>query len=62
MKYFLYHNQDEEIKTILQQAVEISEGHIQQITVIFNMDLRSWSSAAGCSNRHRHRIAGSYRS
>ncbi|MCM2536110.1 DUF3231 family protein [Neobacillus pocheonensis] len=36
LKYFLYHNQDEEIKAILQQALEISEGHVQQITIIFN--------------------------
>lgn len=36
LKYFLYHCQDEEIKNILQQAIEISESHVQQITIIFN--------------------------
>lgn len=35
LKYFLYHNQDEEIKTVLKQSLEISEGHVQQITNIF---------------------------
>ncbi|WHY66259.1 DUF3231 family protein [Neobacillus sp. SuZ13] len=34
--YFLHHNQDEEIKKILQQAYEISESHIQKITAILN--------------------------
>ncbi|MFP5105687.1 DUF3231 family protein [Neobacillus sp. C211] len=36
LTYFLHHNQDEEIKKILQQAYEISEGHVQKITTIFN--------------------------
>jgi Protein of unknown function (DUF3231) len=36
LTYFLYHNQDEEIKKILQQAYKISESHIQNITTIFN--------------------------
>ncbi|MGZ4159559.1 MAG: DUF3231 family protein [Neobacillus sp.] len=38
LKYFLYHNRDKEIKTILQMALKISEGHIQQITAIFNSE------------------------
>jgi hypothetical protein len=36
LKYFLYHNQDEEIKPLLQKALEISEGHVHRITEIFN--------------------------
>jgi hypothetical protein len=36
LKYFLYHNQDEEINKILLLALEVSEGHVQQITNIFN--------------------------
>ncbi|WHY85327.1 DUF3231 family protein [Neobacillus novalis] len=35
LTYFLHHNQDEQIKKILQRAYEISEGHVQQITRIF---------------------------
>ncbi|WP_066065677.1 DUF3231 family protein [Neobacillus soli] len=35
LTYFLHHNQDEEIKKILQQAYEISEGHVQKIAAIF---------------------------
>lgn len=34
--YFIHHNQDEEIKKILQMAYEISEGHVRQIAAIFN--------------------------
>jgi Protein of unknown function (DUF3231) len=36
LKYFLYHNQDEEIKPLFEKALEISEGHVQRITEIFN--------------------------
>lgn len=36
LKYFLYHNRDEEIKVTLQEALEISVGHIQQITDMYN--------------------------
>ncbi|ETI68044.1 DUF3231 family protein [Neobacillus vireti] len=35
LTYFLHHNQDEQIKKILQQAFEISDGHVQWITRIF---------------------------
>ena len=36
LKYFIYHNQDEEIKGVLQQSLGISESHVQQIAAIFN--------------------------
>ncbi|MFF2446859.1 DUF3231 family protein [Neobacillus sp. NPDC058068] len=36
LTYFLHHNQDEQIKKILQQAYEISEGHVARISEIFN--------------------------
>jgi hypothetical protein len=36
LTYFLHHNQDEQIKKIFQMAYEISEGHVQKITSIFN--------------------------
>ncbi|MBT2727422.1 DUF3231 family protein [Bacillus sp. ISL-75] len=36
LTYFLHHNQDEEIKKILQQAYEISNGHVQKIMAILN--------------------------
>ncbi|CAH2714454.1 hypothetical protein BACCIP111895_01617 [Neobacillus rhizosphaerae] len=35
LTYFLHHNQDEQIKGILQKAYEISKGHVAQITSIF---------------------------
>ncbi|MGG1676930.1 DUF3231 family protein [Neobacillus sp. NRS-1170] len=35
IKYFIYHNHDEEIKSLLQQSLEISESHVQQIAFIF---------------------------
>ncbi|WP_312468881.1 DUF3231 family protein [Neobacillus sp.] len=35
LTYFLHHNQDEQIKEILQKAYEISKGHVAQITCIF---------------------------
>ncbi|MEH7333215.1 DUF3231 family protein [Neobacillus drentensis] len=35
IKYFIYHNQDEEIKSLLQQSLEISESHVLQIGSIF---------------------------
>jgi len=35
LKYFLHHNQDKEIKTVLQQSLKFSEAHVQQITQIF---------------------------
>ncbi|MDF2855914.1 MAG: hypothetical protein K0Q87_1765 [Neobacillus sp.] len=36
LKYFLHHNQDEEIAPLLQEAMEISGSHIEQVTLIFN--------------------------
>lgn len=36
VKYFQYHNQDEEIKPLLEKALKNSENHIQQISAIFN--------------------------
>jgi hypothetical protein len=38
LKYFVYYCEDEEIKAILKQTLEISEGHVQQITSIFNAE------------------------
>lgn len=38
LKYFLYHNQDEEIKPLLEKALEISESHFQQISDIFQSE------------------------
>jgi hypothetical protein len=35
LKYFLYHNKDEEIGPLLKKALEISESHFQQISDIF---------------------------
>lgn len=38
LTYFLHHNKDEQIKKILQQAYEISEGHVTRISDIFNKE------------------------
>lgn len=38
LKYFLHHLQDDEIKTILQKALEISLEHLQQISSIFSQE------------------------
>ncbi|HEY2420096.1 MAG TPA: DUF3231 family protein [Neobacillus sp.] len=38
LTYFIYHCEDAEIKAILQQALEISEAHVQQITSIFTAE------------------------
>jgi hypothetical protein len=38
LKYFVYYCEDEEIKAILKQTLEISEGHVQQMTSIFNAE------------------------
>ncbi|MFP7297303.1 DUF3231 family protein [Neobacillus niacini] len=38
VKYFLHHNQDEEIKPLLEKALKKSEGHIQQIAAIFSKE------------------------
>lgn len=35
LKYFLYHNQDEEIKPLLEKTLKNSENHMQQISAIF---------------------------
>jgi ferritin-like metal-binding protein YciE len=36
LKYFLYHNQDEEIKPLLEKALKNAEDHIQTISAIFD--------------------------
>jgi hypothetical protein len=38
VKYFLYHNQDEEIKPLLEKALKTAENHIQQISAIFTKE------------------------
>jgi hypothetical protein len=38
IKYFLHHNQDEEIKVLLIKTLEISEAHVQDITAIFQKE------------------------
>lgn len=36
LKYFIYHNQDEEIKPLLEKSLKNAENYIQRITAIFN--------------------------
>jgi hypothetical protein len=36
LNYFQHHNQDEELKALYQQAYQISNGHLEKITVIFD--------------------------
>lgn len=38
LKYFLHHIKDDEIETILQKALDISLGHLQQISAIFSKE------------------------
>jgi hypothetical protein len=38
IKYFMHHNQDEEIGDVLRQAFKISDGHVQDITAIFQKE------------------------
>jgi len=38
LKYFMHHNQDEDIEEILIQALKSSEEHVQQITKIFTIE------------------------
>lgn len=36
--YFLHHNKDEEIQQLLEEAYKLSDGHVKQITAIFNKE------------------------
>jgi hypothetical protein len=38
IQYFLHHNQDEEIKDVLTQALEVSVSHVKFITTIFTIE------------------------
>ncbi len=38
LTYFLHHNQDDDIKKVLQQAYQITDGHLQWITALFEKE------------------------